>query len=104
VLHLDTHLSSIVAVYLITTMSYNGNTGGANHTQAIQIDTDSSPSEQGEVYDDFDTDSDGGMQIDQPEPILQIAGSEIEFDAQVMGLARDGEFTIPSFTRSRSFK
>ncbi|KAJ6125684.1 hypothetical protein N7523_003304 [Penicillium sp. IBT 18751x] len=70
-------------------MSHYGNTDGAHQIHAIQIDTDSSISDQGEVFHEFDSDSDGGMQIDQPEPILQIAGSEIEFDAQVMGLEGD---------------
>lgn len=86
------------------------NAGGANPTHAIQIDdTDSgSSSSQGEVV--HDSDSDGGMQIDQPEPILQIAGTELvlydqeiddhEFDAhtldtQVMAL-REGELILYS--------
>ncbi|KAJ5666410.1 uncharacterized protein N7477_008858 [Penicillium maclennaniae] len=71
-------------------MSRYGNTDGAHQTPAIQIDTDTdSSSDPGEVLHELDSDSDGGMQIDQPEPILQIAGSEIEFDAQVMGLEGD---------------
>lgn len=79
-------------------MADYGNPGGANQTHAIQIDTDSgSDLDQGEAFHEFDSDSDGGMQIDQPETILQIAGSEIEFDAQVMGLNRDGELIICSF-------
>jgi hypothetical protein len=87
------------------------NPGGANPTQAIQIDdTDSSSgSSQGEVV--HDSDSDGGMQIDQPEPILQIAGTELQLydpgldvheldaralDTQVMAL-REGEQIMYSF-------
>lgn len=79
-------------------MAEHGNPGGTTPTHAIQIDTDSgSDLDQGEVFHEFDSDSDGGMQIDQPESILQIAGSEIEFDAHVMGLDRDGELTLFSF-------
>lgn len=94
------------------------NPGNANPTQAIQIDdTDSSSgSSQGEVV--HDSDSDGGMQIDQPEPILQIAGTELQLydhgldvhgldvheldartldiDTQVMAL-REGERIMYSF-------
>jgi hypothetical protein len=95
------------------------NPGGANPTHAIQIDdTDSSSgSSQGEVV--HDSDSDGGMQIDQPEPILQIAGTELQLydpgtelelydgldvheldaralDTQVMAL-REGERIMYSF-------
>jgi len=73
-------------------MAHNGNQGGTDPTHAIQIDSESG-SDQAEAYNEFDSDSDGGMQIDQPEPILQIAGSEIEFDVQTMGLDRDGEWT-----------
>jgi hypothetical protein len=78
---------------------------------AIQIDdTDSSSgSSQGEAV--HDSDSDGGMQIDQPEPTLQIAGTELQLydhgldvheldaralDTQIMAL-REGERILYSF-------
>ena len=84
-------------------MSHNGNIDDAHHTHAIQIDTDSSASDQGEDFHEFDSDSDGGMQIDQPESILQIAGGEIEFDAQVMGLGGDGAFHLSLIHSLSSF-
>lgn len=71
--------------------THSSQLGGTSPSHAIHIDTDTaSDTEQGQGIQDFDSDSEGGMQLDPPEPVFQLGG-EIEFDARVTGETRDSK-------------
>lgn len=75
-------------------MSHTNSTGDNAHGHAAQIDMDIY-----DVYEELDSDSeDGGMQLDLPDPIMQLQLASREMDTEMAQdidrpLRRQGKWT-----------